>query len=644
MTAAGATLRAAHPQAEPLRRQPWPGLPVAGRRTHEAWQAWDRSREAAARLSRAALQHGAWALRGRLRVAQLGGVPGASALGFVAGAAQTVLGLRPHDEQGYAAWLMLQGHLAEMATGEGKTLATGLAAATAGLAGLTVHVMTANDYLVARDRERLEPLFTLLGLRSAAIVTATPRLQRADAYRHDIVYVTARELVFDHLKDHLARQAERDPRILRARAMGGAVPGAQPVVPRFQQAFVDEADSILLDEASIPFILSTPGAPVAAGPLAEARALALRLPLGLMRLQPRQRQARLTAAGLQWLRGQLAPDSPLWPLRRAQEWVRAALVAEHLLQRDRDYAVRDGAVALIDEITGRIAEGRQWNHPLQALVEAKEGLPPSTPMVTAARVTYQRLFPRYERLGGMSGTLSEARGELHALYRCRTRAVPRVRPSQRAWLGRRLFADAASRDAACIARIEVLRLAGRPVLVGTESVEASRRLSQQLAHRGIEHAVLHATQDADEARLVARAGEPGRVTVTTNMAGRGTDIVLDPAARAAGGLHVVLALCNRSRRIDRQLAGRAGRQGDPGSAEALLSLDDQAMRLWVPAALRAAAARCAGAGGELPSGWASVLAAWVQRRCEWRDRLHRRDLGLLDEHLGEQLAFSGRGE
>ncbi|MCE2660625.1 MAG: hypothetical protein LW854_20660 [Rubrivivax sp.] len=639
----------AHPATALPAPRPWP---LGRYSSPRLWRAWAGARDDALALGRAGLREQAWQLRSGLRVSELASASGARALGLVAAAAQAVLGFRVHDEQALAAWLMLQGRLAEMATGEGKTLATGLAAATAALAGLRVHVMTANDYLVGRDRAQLDPLFQLLGLSSAAVVHSMAREERVPAYHADIVYVTARELVFDHLKDHLSQHAERDPRVLRARALGehdgspvGQPVAAQPLVPCLQQAFVDEADSILLDEASVPFILSAPGAEPAALPLQLARRCALQLPPEAYRLMPRQRNARLTDDGRRqaqaMLQGLARPGGPLWPMRLALELVRAALVAEHLLQRGRDYALKDDALVLIDEVTGRVAEGRQWNHPLQAMVELKEGLPPSAPMCTAARITYQRLFPRYERLGGSSGTLREARAELRALYGLGCSTVARVRPSQRVSLGRRLFRDEQARQRACVARIQALRRQGRPVLVGTDSVQASEQLCALLTRQGIPHTVLNAVQDAEENRVVAQAGEAGCVTVTTNMAGRGTDIVLSPAARQAGGLHVILALSNRSRRIDRQLAGRAARQGDPGSDEALLSLDDPPMRLWLPAALRKLLQAAADRNGELPRGSAAAVCAWVQRRSEWRDWQHRRDLGLQEDQTADALAFSG---
>ena len=634
---AEAPVHAAAPVHAPPALEGWP---------REIAAAWRASFRHAATLDPAARLAAAQALRTRLHPSALGGPDGARALGLVAGTLQAVLGWSAYEQQGLAAWLMLQGRLVEMATGEGKTLAAALAAATAALAGRSVHVLTANDYLVQRDQAQMAPVFQALGLGSAAVVTATSREARQAAYRQPIVYVTGRELVFDHLKDHLALAGERDPRVLRARALAADGDTVQPLVPALQQAILDEADSILLDEASIPFILSAPGAAPDLAALEAARVLARSLqPDTDYRLLPGQRQAELTDAGRARVARVVPRSSPLWPARHAVELVRAALVAQHLLRRDRDYAVIEPqGVQLIDETTGRIAHGRQWNHPLHAMVELEEGRAPTAPLQTAARITYQRFFPRYERLGGMSGTLRESAAELQALYGCPVVRVPRVRPPQARWLGRAVYVDDASRWQRCVHRVQAMVAQGRPVLLGTDSVGASRALSAALAAAGLPHEVLNAVQDAREAQQIARAGERGRVTVTTNMAGRGTDIRLDDAARAAGGLHVILALSNRSRRSDRQLAGRAARHGDPGSAEALMSLDDAPLAWALPRAWRRWLARCARADGRLPAVFAPLLAAWAQRRLEWQERLRRRDLRLIDDEAEGYFGFAGRAE
>jgi preprotein translocase subunit SecA len=586
------------------------------------------------------------AVRTALMREGLDGIAAGQALGLVCDAMARTKGLRPYPTQQLAAWLMLRGRLAEMATGEGKTLATALAAGVAALAGVPVHVLTANDYLVQRDADSLAPFYRALGLSSGAVVQATPRAERAAFYRRAVVYVTAKELGFDYLRDHHLLGDARDPRLLRARAMNDAV-AAGPVLPGLCMALVDEADSLLLDEACVPLILASQGAAPDAAPLHRAFAIAGGLEPGRdFALQPAQRQAVLTAAGRARVEAQVrGAGGVLRPLRRAFEWVQAALVARHLLQREREYLVTPRGLALVDELTGRVAEGRQWSGALHAMVEIKEGLPPGPPTTTAAQITYQRLFPRYLHLAGMSGTLRESRHELHRLYGCPVERVPLARPARREWLGRRLVVDQAAKWDAVVAAVKQQVVAGRPVLVGTDSVGASQGLEARLTATGILSQVLNAVQDRDEAARIARAGHAGTgtVTVTTNMAGRGTDIVLDTPARAAGGLHVIVALANRSRRIDRQLIGRAGRHGDPGSAECVVALDDPLLvRCW-PGVVRRAAAAVA-RDGIVPRWLAEPLVALAQRRAELADALLRRRLRQADRQAEESYAFAGHRE
>ena len=568
----------------------------------------------------------------------------AAALGVAAALMARSLGKTPYETQLQAAWLIVQGRFVEMATGEGKTLAAGLAAAVGALSGVPVHVMTANDYLVQRDRDGLAPFYDALGLRSAAVVATLSREQRAAAYQHDVVYVTAKELAFDYLKDHLLLRGERDPRVLRARALDDAR-AQDPVLPGLCFAVVDEADSILLDEACTPLILSTRGAPIDEAGFRRAFELAGRLEATSdYTALPLQRRMQLTDAGRDRItQAVLGAKGVLWPPRRAHELVEAALAARTLFRRDREYAVTTDGIALIDEVTGRIAEGRRWTGALHQMVELAEGLPLSAPSTTAAQITYQRLFPRYLQLGGMSGTLLEAAPELRVLYDRGVAPVPLARRSRRDWLGERVYASAARKWDAVVARVRAVAATGRPVLVGTDSVAASRQLSQRLQDAGIAHQVLNALQNADEAARIARAGQRGVVTVATNIAGRGTDIHLDDGSRALGGLHVIACMRNRSRRIDRQLIGRCARHGDPGSAERLLSLEDELLTRLVPGWLRrlcAAGAR----GGELHPFIARALFAFAQRAAERTDRRHRHALRLSDRLAAELHAFAGRAE
>jgi preprotein translocase subunit SecA len=641
----------------PLRRHV--ALPGAARVAFEAAAArWQRLDEAAHAQACADL---ARRLRGTPRSAAAQG----EALALAAATMRRTLGLEPYATQVAAAGLLLRGRLVEMATGEGKTLAAALAAAVAALGGVRVHVLTANDYLVQRDRETMAPFFAAFGLRCAAVMAGQAQAKRRAAHRADIVYTTGREIAFDYLRDHRALRGERDPTVLRARALAGAIaggiPAPQPLVPGLQFAIVDEADSLLLDEACIPLLLAERAAPPDEAALRAAEAIAGALQDGRdYVLHAAARRAELTRAGIERVADQLqrpagaggadgaqpvpGPSGALGPLRRALELVEAALAAQLLFRRDCDYAVTARGLVPIDEVTGRLAEGRQWTGALHAMIELKEGLPPSPPTLTAGQITYQRFFPRWLHLCGLSGTLAEARAELALLYGRRVARVQLACPDRRRWLGTTLFVDAPAKRRAIAAVVRDHVLAGRPVLVGTDSVESSRALSAVLAAEAIEHQTLHAAQDADEAEAIARAGLAGMVTVATNIAGRGTDIRLGGAAAAAGGLHVLLATANRSRRIDRQLVGRCARHGDPGSAEAVLALDEPLLvRAW-PRALRRAVALTAGRDGCVPGPIAGALLAGARWRAEWQDRQRRRDLQIADRSQTDALGFAGLAE
>jgi preprotein translocase subunit SecA len=555
----------------------------------------------------------------------------AQAVGLAVEATRRRTQLEAFDTQLIAVRAVLQQQLAEMATGEGKTLAVGLAAIAAALAGMPVHVVTANDYLVARDAERLAPIAATLGLRVGHVVQADERPQRQKAYATDICFVTAKELVFDYLRDGLA--PDDAGRCLRGLC----------------QAIVDEADAVLIDEARVPLILSAPSPEADVHRHAEA---ALGFARGLQeglhyRLDAAGMRAALTPAGKAALAAaaesmQAGAEAAAWrhPLHREHAAV-MALSALHLYRQGRHYLIHDGKLVLVDDTTGRVAEGRVWSQGLQQLVEAKEGLELSPSMHTIAQLTYQRFFPRYLRLGGLSGTLREARGELMNTYGVSVRPVPLRRPSRRVVERGRLFADHAQLHAAMAQRISGLVEAGRPVLVAMDSVAEADSLAEHLRQAGLDPRVLHARNDASEADVVARAGLAGAVTVTTNVAGRGTDILLGEGVAARGGLHVLSGQLNAARRIDRQLAGRAGRQGDPGSNETWWSLQTALLAAGLPRPLRAMLRPVA---RRLPSPVVHRLGRWVQARAEQGDREQRRRLVAFDEQTQRRLGFVGRAE
>ncbi len=576
-------------------------------------------------------------LRRRLRREGLQPHVVAQALGAAAAQAQATLGLVPRRPQCQAAAVLLNHRLAEMATGEGKTLALALAAAVAALAGMPVHVVTANDYLAARDAARLAPLYAALGLTVAALPAGGDDAARRDTYGHDIVYATARELAFDFLRDRLTFGARLPAERLVADA-STATPPHTPLLRGLCFALLDEVDSILLDEAEVPLVLSR-SAPQAARRafLWQALALARQLEPGRdFALHPAERTATITAAGEARIAALAAPLGGLWQRPRyRRDTVVTALVGLHACLRDAHYVVRDGAIELLDEVTGRAAVGRVWSRGLHTVVSLKEGLQPPDETDTVAQITFQRFFQRYWRVAGLSGTLREAHGELHAVLGTPVLRIPLHTANRCQTLPPQRFADAAARWQAVCDRVVTLQAAGRPVLVGTDSVGDSQNLSAHLQARGVAHRVLNALHDADEAAIVAQAGQAGQVTVATRMAGRGTDIELDAPARAAGGLHVLSCQRNPTSRLDRQLAGRAARRGEPGSTEVWLLQPDTASEQ--------------GPTADTTSSWTHFTttlthparrASWLLRAEQWRE--DRRRAALRAELLRQDRAWEQR--
>ena len=601
-----------------------------------------RAEATLAGLDDAALAAEAQRLRPDLLREGLTGPAAARAFALAREATYRSLGYRHHRVQILGARRILTGHLTEMATGEGKTATTALAACTAALAGLPVHVVTVNEYLRARDFETLRPIYARLGLSAAQVDPDAPMPDKARAYAAAITHVSNKTLVFDYLRGRLDRpDLATAQRHAAARLTGDA--GAAPrVPPALAFAIVDEADSVLIDEAQTPLVIAAPHARTQAEDcaLALAAAEALVTPRHY-RIRADARRVELTDQGRGAVEVTTRDNGGPWGVARArEELVCQALSALHLHHRDQHYIVADGKVQIVDEFTGRVLEDRQWQAGLHQMVEVKEGLDVSAERRTLAQITFQEFFRRYLWFGGMSGTLAEVARECARVYDRPVAVVPTHRPMIRRDLGTRLFRGEAAKLHAVAARARAVAAAGRPVLVGTRSVEVSERLSAALEAAGAPHRVLNARQDADEAAIVAEAGQPGRITIATNMAGRGTDIPLPQAARAAGGLHVILTEFHESRRIDRQLMGRAGRQGDPGSSEAFVALSDPVLRRFAPGLCRAVAWAMPGLP-RLPGALAAPLRARAQSGAERLARRTREATLRRSEKLVSLMAFTG---
>ena len=608
----------------------------------------DRYGKPLEKLSAARLAETAGALRTQLHQRGLTEDLTCQAFALVREVAGRTIMMRHFDNQLIGGWHMLQGHLVEMETGEGKTLTAVLTAATAALAGIPVHVVTVNDYLVARDVELMGPVYRALGLSVAAVTADLDEPARRGGYGCDIAYCTNKQLAFDYLRDRiLLGSDQRRLRLQLERLHDQNARSNRLFLRGLCFAIIDEADSVLVDEARTPLIISRKKNR-AEEALIFGQAMKLSAELENQThfsVDHNERQVKINDRGSARLAEIAPPLGPIWKsARQREELVRQALCARHLYTRDRHYLVQEGAVKIIDENTGRVMADRSWERGLHQMIEIKENCELSGQQEQLARMTYQRFFRRYLRLAGMTGTAREVRRELWSIYSLPVKQVPTHRPVRRRKTGHRVYPDKQSKWRAVVERIRELRTELRPVLVGTRSVEDSELLSSLLAGEGFEHQVLNARQDAREAEIIARAGAPGTITVATNMAGRGTDIPLAAGVAERGGLHVICTERNEARRIDRQLFGRCGRQGDPGSYESLLCLEDEILFHTMNSPLRTLlklALKTEGKSSQMIALGAMRLAQTGRERRYLR---MRRDLLQMDEQLGRMLAFSGKLE
>ena len=489
---------------------------------------------------------------------------------------------RHYDVQLMGGIVLHQGKISEMKTGEGKTLTATLPISLNALGGLGVHLVTPNDYLAKRDTQWMGPIYHALGLSVASIQhdeafifdplweSGDERLAflrpvtRQEAYAADITYGTNNEFGFDYLRDNMVVSAD------------------QCVQRELNYAIVDEVDNILIDEARTPLIISGQAERATDRYYQFAQIVKQLRPNRHFEVDLKHKSATLTDEGVDKVEqlAEIPSGESIYDDRYAEltHYLEQALKAHATFHRDKDYIVRDGEVIIVDEFTGRMMAGRRYSEGLHQAIEAKEGVRVRRQNVTMATITFQNYFRMYRKLAGMTGTAKTEEEEFHRIYSLEVVMVPTNMDMIRDDAPDYVFKNEAGKFRAVIQDIEEQKVIGRPVLVGTTSVETSERLSNTLKARGIEHEVLNAKQHEREAVIITDAGQPGAVTIATNMAGRGTDIVLGPGVADAGGLHIIGTERHESRRIDNQLRGRSGRQGDPGSSRFYVSLDDELMR------------------------------------------------------------------
>ena len=568
------------------------------------------------------------------------------ALAAIREAAHRQTGLHPFLVQLMGALALSKGYLAEMATGEGKTLTAGLAATLAGWTRRPCHIITVNDYLVQRDAAWLRPLYSFCGVGVGFVTAQLDAPDRRLGYACDVTYVTSKEVLADFLRDRLRTGDLKEPsRRLIRRLL--APPGANEdglVLRGLHTAIVDEADSVLIDEAVTPLIISAQHQNDA---LREVVQVAQQIvePFELdhdYQINQRYREVELTKAGLQKLDDRCASLPGLWRGNdRRLELVRQALLAREFYLSGKQYVVTDGKIVIVDEFTGRPMPQRSWRQGMHQAIEAKERLSISDPAETMARLSFQRYFRLYQHLAGMTGTGREAAAEFWQIYRLPVISLPTNRPCIRAQWPDRIFPDENAKWSAVADEIQRIHAMGRPLLIGTRSVAASERLAAILTQRSLYFRLLNAVRHQEEAAIIANAGCRAQITIATNMAGRGTDIKLDPGVPQLGGLHVLATERHESGRVDRQLFGRSARQGDPGSAQAFVSAQDELIRRYLPHSVQKNLERVI--LGRVPghARFGKALFALAQTRAQQFAFRQRKTVLRMDDWLEEALSFAG---
>jgi preprotein translocase subunit SecA len=601
------------------------------------------------RLSDAEIKQRGMQMRGRARGGESLRALLPEVFGLVCVAAQRTVGLRPFDVQLAGGVVLHEGALAELATGEGKTLVATMPVVLNALMGKGVHVTTVNDYLARRDGEWTGQVYQALGLSIGILQMQMPDQERTRAYRADITYGTASEFGFDFLRDRLKVSGDKGQTAPFWAPWTTRGSFSQPLDPKVQRehhfAVVDEADNIFIDEARTPLIISAPTRPataeeqvvyVWANDLAKAMILDQHFTL-----DEKKQKIELTEEGRHLLRYSNPPvGEHSHAMDKLHEHVERSIQSHHRFRRDQHYMIEKNKIVIIDEFTGRRMPDRHWREGLHQAVEAKEQVPITKAADHAAQITFQSYFRLYKKLSGMTGTAKQNYWEVRRVYKVWVVCVPtNKRVIRQAWPDR-VFPTEDAKFAAVVEEVARLREQGRAILIGTRSVEKSEKLSQRLHEAAIPHLVLNAKQHEQEAKVVEQAGEAGRLTIATNMAGRGTDIKLGAGVSGAGGLHVLGTERHEARRIDRQLEGRSGRQGDPGSTQFFLSLEDELLEGLGPVRQETLKERGHRGGSGSWDGYQPTFLK-AQRRVERRHYKQRVDLMLYERQRQEILKDLG---
>ncbi len=556
------------------------------------------------------------------------------------------LGESPFPVQIAGAFALESGCITEMATGEGKTLTATLPATVAGWRGRGCHIITVNDYLAERDAKWMGRIYRFCGLSVAHIEQTMLAAHRRAAYFADITYCTNKEVTADFLRDQLVlgRLRGLSSALISKIAWAGRSTIDRLIQRGLNLAIVDEADSVLVDEAITPLIISGPAPnPEQAEAFRQAADIVTQLDKNRdYRINARYREVELTNEGRTRLADMAESFGNIWKgARRREEIATKALIAKEFYSLDKQYVIDDGKVVIVDDFTGRLMPDRSWRDGLHQAVEAKEKLEVTLPKDTYARISFQRFFRMYRKLSGMTGTAKEASAEFWQIYHLPVIVVPTNRPCIRKNLPDIVLPTQSAKWKRILIEIRRIHETGRPVLVGTRSVRASEYISRLLEAENLNHQVLNAVRHREEAQIVAGAGQAGRITVATNMAGRGTDIKLGRGVAELGGLHVIASERNESARIDRQLFGRCARQGDPGSAQAIVCLEDEFVSRYAKNLAAYLKKRYAHTTDDISSITTRAVFRLTQLRAEKLALRRRKSVMRTDHWLEEQLSFAG---
>ena len=568
-------------------------------------------------------------------------------LAILAVMAHRELGLRAYEVQLMAAIALVEGFFAEVDTGEGKTLAIGLAAAFQALGGVPCHVITANDYLAQRDARQMRPFYNRAGLTVGAVLSEYDEMTRRAGYACGVTYTTAKEVAADYLRDRLRMGVAGTVRQSSSRLFGLLTDSSShsaPVQRGLHCALIDEADHALIDEAVTPLIISRlqDAGEIAAAAHAVWDLVRMLDPALHYRVDAESRTIELLPAGLEQVHEELTlPRTGLWAsTRRRIELVGLGLEAREFFLRDKQYVIDDGKVVIVDPATGRPMPMRTWRQGLHQIIEAKEGLEISGPSETLARTSFQSFFRKYLRLAGASGTLREAAAEIWHTYSAPFVSIPRHLPCQRHYAGVNFFPSQVMRDAALLHEIKIRHARGQPLLIGTHTVESSEIIADLLHNHGLPGGqVLNARRHREEAAIVSEAGQERQIIIATGMAGRGTDIRLGTGVANLGGLHVVATEVNESPRVDRQLFGRAARQGDPGGVISYYSVEDVVLKRFIPGFILELWRRSFSVPW-LAQKLGQGLLRWTQSVARRQAVRRRRSIIMSEEEIRRSLGFT----